>query len=328
VEAVAAHLAPGERIVALYRSFAKPSHPHYERAAQKRAVQRLVGLAKAELIKAFDQKERLSRGHRYDERTELGEAIRYCAAQDTTLVIAVLGHLGASVLSQLAGSGIRFVACDRPDVSHATVTGLAAAAQRAKKTRIEALRANWNTAKAKGRTVNRKPGIEHEGVAANRMRAKIFDRDILMILERERARGFNVIQIAATLNKLGLRTRRGLSWSKENLHRIIRRARMRVPDPLIEVNADEAAAKPEAPPEADGRSGFAGRPTSREIVLEELRRRYAAGERHPSRLGGESGLAWAKILSEWLAAAYPKSPHMGVRAGRMVVAPWLRGDRV
>ena len=43
----------------------------------------------------------------------------------------------APFLSQLAASGVPFVACDRPDVNHRTIQDLAIAAQKRKTAKIE-----------------------------------------------------------------------------------------------------------------------------------------------------------------------------------------------
>jgi hypothetical protein len=55
------------------------------------------------------------------------------------------------------------------------------------------------------------------------------------------------------------------------------------------------------------RTGYAGRPTSRDLIEGELRRRWADGERHP-RAGIESPSAWADGLSDWLRTKHPEAP--------------------
>jgi hypothetical protein len=57
------------------------------------------------------------------------------------------------------------------------------------------------------------------------------------------------------------------------------------------------------------RTGSAGRPTSRDLIEGELRRRWADGERHP-RAGIENSSAWARELSDWLRTNHPEAPQL------------------
>jgi hypothetical protein len=245
VEAAALLLTQGERCIALYRIFADPiPFPHNRRNEQQQTVKRLTGLAGARVIDSRDQPESLSAGHRYAERNSLASTIEACQAQNATLIIAVLGHLAASatVLSQLAASGIKFVACDNPTVNHTTVWQLAAAAQRTKTVRIERLRA---TQKANGRVFSMAPGISAIGVAANRADAALFAAQIVPIVQTERRDGCTEKKIAEKLNACGYRTRRGRAWTRESLHRFLRlHANTPLPKvpqpilPLVEVAVD------------------------------------------------------------------------------------------
>jgi len=55
------------------------------------------------------------------------------------------------------------------------------------------------------------------------------------------------------------------------------------------------------------RTGLAGRPTSWDLVEVECRRRYAAGERYPGKLG-ESRAEWAQVLINWLKSMHDGAP--------------------
>ena len=56
-------------------------------------------------------------------------------------------------------------------------------------------------------------------------------------------------------------------------------------------------------------TGLAGRPTSWQLVEQECRRRFEAGERHPGR-NGESRAGWARVLRAWLESEHPEAPQL------------------
>jgi hypothetical protein len=331
VEAAAALITRGERCVALYRIFTKAAarSPSYSRIAQQQAIRRLLRPANAQLIRTFDQPESRNNGRHAAKRDHLAAAIRFCQAMDAMLVIAKFSHLirCPSELSLLAQSEIRFVACDRPDVNHRTIVDLAAAAQIKKRAMIERARANYATRKASGLRLPRYPRTpedEAKRIGACRIRAKLFAVDFLPHVEAARRSGCKTLrQIAANLNACGIRTPRGLNWTRDNLNRYLFRGGGALIAPQIPprpISPAEVAVDRGMP----AASGFPGRPSSRAIVVDDLQRRYAAGERHPSRLGGESALAWASVLSEALASNHPSAPPATTTTVRLVISPILR----
>lgn len=80
--------------------------------------------------------------------------------------------------------------------------------------------------------------------------------------------------------------------------------------------------QPSEPP-AVYRTGSAGRPTSRDLIEGELRRRWADGERHP-RAGIESAGAWANRLSDWLRTEHPEAPKTTPKTIRNNISQLLR----
>jgi len=57
------------------------------------------------------------------------------------------------------------------------------------------------------------------------------------------------------------------------------------------------------------KTGFAGRPTSKNLIESECRRRWDAGERHPDKIGGQSRSDWANALIAWLASEHREAPQ-------------------
>lgn len=92
------------------------------------------------------------------------------------------------------------------------------------------------------------------------------------------------------------------------------------------------AAKPSAvtPARADHnvipfpKTGLPGRPSSRNLIEGECRRRYEAGERHPNRAGIESPKDWARVLIDWLEATHKDAPQPTVKTLSNTLGKFLR----
>jgi DNA invertase Pin-like site-specific DNA recombinase len=347
VPKTASRLSP-RKCIAYCRVYSEtPPHPDYGHKAQREAVERVVGRAGATLIDEYDETEK--RGRRNSKRHQLSNALRTCQVRGAWLIIAKLGQLvhSAPILSELAASGVNFICLDWPDVNHDKIETLAIAAQRKEKARTAHRQAAWAALKAKGyrhahmtpENAKRYAVIMTEAVRA-KSRTFLAER-LVAHLEVARRNGWTLTKTAEKLNDLGITTPRGHTWDMKSVHRAKTRAKalglmpsetqIALATKLMEAAAAEqvepspATSAPAAP--VSNRSGFKGKPTSRDVLVKpEFMRRWAASERHPSRKhgDGESALAWAKILSAWLAEKYPDRPQMGVSAARDVIADWLR----
>ena len=347
-------LTPGTRCIAYYQVYSETPRrqsdrqgrgcylwptEHDTRASQQRVVMRLVSNAGANLTGAYEQLER-SRWYRQSERPQLSAALTACQAQGATLIIAKLGRMASSApfLSRLAASGVPFVACDRPDVNQWTIQDVAIAAQKRKAAKIEKI----NEMRAAG-TLRQQPVPTPEsirrGIETRRQEARDFAVRIKPFIEAARQKGVSYRELAETLNAIGRKTFHGRKWNKQTVRKTLLRAESLPVDAMqitaaaklmetasATAKAIPAAETPSAPPipiaaqsdsQADRTAGL--------WLKAEFRRRWAAGERHPSRKrgGGESAMQWGKVLSEWLATAHPEMAADGRTAGR---APsWLLG---
>lgn len=246
---------PKTRCVAYYRIYSEsPPHPGYERTTQRQIVERLVTGAGATLINTYEQPER--RGAGRNDRHQLGAALANCQSQGAMLIIAKLGHLAASapILSQLAASGVEFVACDKPQVNHRTIEALATAAQRKEKARTERIRAAWSGLKAAGfRPAHLTPEMARRATEGALEKSRKFAADVKPYLDAARRNGCRTLaQIAAALNAIGIPTRRGGRWDTAAVHRALRRAESLAPSANFQIAAaakliESAAAKRDAP---------------------------------------------------------------------------------
>jgi len=219
-------LGPKTPCIAYYRIFdPPPPWPGYELAAQRQAVESVVGRADTKIILAYEQPEKPGRmqgiaKHRFELTTALDE----CQVRVATLVIAKLGRLvwSAPVLSRLAEyakRGVNFVACDKPNVNHLTIHKLAIEARRKEKARAPQRRAVWAAVKATGY----KPGanftreMQERGHRTTQEKSRSYLKlKILPLLLVARRSGRSLSQTAAILNTAGLTTIFGNKWNAQN----------------------------------------------------------------------------------------------------------------
>jgi Bacterial regulatory proteins, gntR family len=193
---------------------------------------RLVRNAGADLRDEYEQLER-SRWYRQTERPQLNAALAACKAQGATLIIARLGHMASSApfLSQLVASRVPFVACDRPDVNPLTIRNLAIAAQTRKTAKIEKIKQQ----RAAG-TLRQQPIATPEGkrrsAETKRQLARDFAAYMAPFLQAARRKGSTHKEVAAELNAIGVKTRRGLKWDKQTVGRALRSAGSLTPSTL------------------------------------------------------------------------------------------------
>lgn len=257
-------LDPKKPCIAFYRVFSEEPRAHNAgEAAQRQAVRHLV--RGAELIGTYVQPEKSGPGQK--KRPQLGAALAHCQEQGATLIIAKLGHLAASapILSQLAASGVQFVACDMPHVNHLTIRKLASRAQTKERARAKRRLAAWAALKAKGyRPVRPTAEMTRRRLEAIYARSKAFTAEIAPALRAARHKSRTLAEIAQTLNGLGLKTRVGSSWNKVSVRRELKRAAGLPPRSERQIAAATAVldAKTDSPAAASAAPASQGAPAA------------------------------------------------------------------
>ena len=170
------------------------------------------------------------------ERAQLAAAIEHCRAARATLLVAKLDRLSRNVafLSNIMDSGLDFVCCDNPHATRLTIHIFAAVAEQEATATSERTRLALSQAKKRGVLLgSNRPG-HWEGKEERRLlgsrkgvvRAAITrglaarSHNSLAVSEavKMRTAGQSWQDAADSLNKKGLVTSRGNSWSKSSLY--------------------------------------------------------------------------------------------------------------
>jgi DNA invertase Pin-like site-specific DNA recombinase len=210
------------------------NHEQANWAAQERVVEGLVASAQSRIVLRYREVRR--NNHAQLSRPELAAALRACQARGTMLVIARLGRLALSsvVLQQLAGSGVDFVACDKPEVNHHTIESLAVDLWREQEKRNNRAAAGRAAAAARGVRFGPPPGaqrgIAKKGWEAHRTFTQQRAATIVAHVEAARRAGCNTYsEIATALNRMGIETARGNPWTRQHLAQMVRKSTRRYP---------------------------------------------------------------------------------------------------
>ena len=206
--------------------------------AQKAAVQAYAKAAGCSTLADYTEIE----SGKIADRPKLAAAIAHARRAKAKLVIAKLDRLARNVafLSALMDSGCEFLACDNPTANRLTIHILAAVAE------DEAIRISQRTkaalaaAKArgtllgsdrpghwKGREESRFAGLAKgraKSIEARRVKALNAVRDLVPELQKMRAEGKSLREIASQLNAQGQRTVRGSEWTAVAVQRVLVRA--------------------------------------------------------------------------------------------------------
>ncbi len=173
-------------------------------------------------------------GKRVDNRPQLQEALRLCRTTGATLIVAKLDRLSrdAAFLMQLQNSGVQFVAADMPGANTFTVGVMALVAQQEREAISTRTKAALAAAKARGVQLGGARGHTLPSVLAAQASAKTrsaaADRracDVRVSIERAKHDGAGSLrQIAAALNRDGVTTARGGTWTAAQVKRVLERA--------------------------------------------------------------------------------------------------------
>jgi len=190
--------------------------------AQKQAVESYINETGAVLVAEFVEVES---GKKTDkDRPQLAAALRACKKNKAFLVVAKLDRLARSVhfISGLMESKVKFIALDMPEANELTIHVMAAFAEHEARRVSERTKAALAVAKSRGVVLgaagasNLKPNID-----ARRKQAREFAQSLTGIFDGFRLRGMTQRQMVEELNRLGVKTARGATWSLIQVQRVI-----------------------------------------------------------------------------------------------------------
>jgi DNA invertase Pin-like site-specific DNA recombinase len=163
-------------------------------------------------------------------REKLAEALKLCRLTRSTLLIAKLDRLSrdAAFLLTLQNAGVRFVACDMPDMNETVVGIMAVIAQSERKAISERTKSALAAAKRRGVTLGNpklKPGTAATALAASKVAsavAKCRAEELRELVEDVRSKGATSLRaIAEHFNALGIGTARGGKWAAASVARLL-----------------------------------------------------------------------------------------------------------
>jgi DNA invertase Pin-like site-specific DNA recombinase len=194
--------------------------------AQKAAVAEFLratdGTLHAEFVEVQSGKD--------DDRPKLAEALKVCKLSRSTLLIAKLDRLSrnAAFLLTLQNAGVRFVACDMPDMNETVVGIMAVIAQSERKAISTRTKAALAAAKARGVRLGNpalQAGSETTARVASRAAQKVAkDRaeELRDVLDDARSKGCKTLQaVADHMNGKGFPTPRGGRWVPASVARLV-----------------------------------------------------------------------------------------------------------
>ena len=198
--------------------------------AQAAAILRFVKSRGGVLLQDFVEREAGKGSNALDRRPQLQEALKAARQRRAVLVVARLDRLSRDVhfLSGLIESGVEFVAAETPEADASMLHTYAAVAQGTREhiaRRIsDALQAKKHAALAQGRA--NPLGNVASLQPRNRQRsdsAAAFAAGLAPTLEAYRGAGMSQRRMVEELNRQGIRTARGGTWSLMQLQRVLAR---------------------------------------------------------------------------------------------------------
>jgi len=199
--------------------------------AQQQAITGFLNGGSWELIGEFVEVE----SGKNNERPRLLAALALCRRKKAMLIIAKLDRLSRNVafISKLMDSEVDFVAVDFPEANRLTIHILAAVAEHESKMNSirtrEAMAIAKATRGASFGTNNLPKGRCEKGITAskisNQIRANLFHKDMMPIIQGYLDTGKNLSQIARQLNADGEPTARGNigRWTAQGVKNVLMR---------------------------------------------------------------------------------------------------------
>ncbi|UYZ61233.1 recombinase family protein [Hymenobacter latericus] len=213
--------------VAYYRvSTAKQGQSGLGLEAQRNMVQAFV--KEGTLIGEFTEVE----SGKHAARPQLHLAMQLAKTHGAVLVIAKLDRLSRNVsfIASLMDAGVEFVATDQPQANKFTVHIFAALAEQERDLIAERTRKALAVLKRQGKQLGSPQNLTAEarqkGLAARQANARASEanRQATALIVSRRAQQASYNQIAAELNALGFRTRRGAAYTHKQVQRLWLRA--------------------------------------------------------------------------------------------------------
>lgn len=216
------------RAVAYYRvSTASQGRSGLGLEAQREAVRAFLAGSHGTLLAEHTEVE----SGKVDNRPELANALHACRLTGATLVIAKLDRLSrdAAFLLNLEKSGVEFVAADMPNANRLTVRLMAVIAQEEREMISARTKAALAAAKARGVALGGWRGSRVVdnllGTRALQARADAFAQRVGPLIVEMREAGRSLRQIAAELERRGIRTARDGQWSAAAVRAVLARVR-------------------------------------------------------------------------------------------------------
>jgi DNA invertase Pin-like site-specific DNA recombinase len=167
-----------------------------------------------------------------NQRPQLLAAIAAARQHNAILLIAKLDRLSrnAGFILALRDSGVDFVCCDMPDANTLTVGIFAIIAQHERETISQRTKAALSAKKARGETLGRPENLTGAAIAKSlqvrqlNAAAHPQNRQASRLATSLYRQGLSLQQIAIELNEAGFRTRRGQTFFKMSVQRLLKRA--------------------------------------------------------------------------------------------------------
>ena len=216
--------------------------------AQRKMVTDFVTLNGGEIIKEYTEIE----SGKCSERPQLNQAIRHASLVGGRLLVGKLDRLSRDLhfILSLQKSNIDFQVADMPTADRFTIHIYGALAQRERELIASRTKAGLAAAKARGVTLgtnNLKPELIHEasskGVQIRRQKANCFAAKVYPVIQAMLAQERSLRKVAAELERLGIQTPRGGTWTATSVKNAFERGKQiqREPDSEKKQKTDDPA---------------------------------------------------------------------------------------
>lgn len=198
--------------------------------AQKKMVTDFVALNGGEIVREYTEIE----SGKCSDRPELNKAMKYASLVGGRLLVGKLDRLSRDLhfILSLQKSKIEFQIADLPGCDSFTIHIYGALAQRERELIASRTKAGLAAAKARGvklGTNNLKPELIQEastkGVQVRRQNADEFASRVRPVIEAMLSQGTSLRGVAVELDRLGVQTARGGTWTATAVRNAINRCR-------------------------------------------------------------------------------------------------------
>ena len=195
---------------------------------------RMSAVYQPAIIKALLEHGGEASGKRAD-RPELARALAEAKRAGAVLLIAKLDRLARNVafIANLLESGVEVTAADMPEANRFVLHLIAAVAEQEGRAISERTKAALAAAKARGvklgwsipERASEQRQAARKGAAVNKARARAHAENVLPVVEKIRAGGASLRQVAAELNARGIKTARGGKWHANTVRNAVMSSR-------------------------------------------------------------------------------------------------------